>query len=80
MGPGCVKSRKPTVISVLVTRNFCKMFLRPRWAFEFSHGLGQDRTRAAQQKCQSLDNLVGAGEESCWHGQTERLGGLEIDT
>ena len=39
----------PAVISVLVTRNFCKMFLRTRRALEFSHGLGQYLPYAAQR-------------------------------
>jgi hypothetical protein len=31
------------VISFLLTRDFYKMFLCPRRAFEFSHGLGPNR-------------------------------------
>ena len=35
--------RMCAALSVLMTRNFSKMFLRARRALEFSHGLGQSR-------------------------------------
>jgi hypothetical protein len=38
---------------VLVTRNFCKMFLRTRRAFEFSHSLGLIR------KCRGAPQISG---------------------
>jgi hypothetical protein len=33
-------NRMSAALSVLMTRNFSKMFLRARRALEFSHGLG----------------------------------------
>ena len=36
--------------------------------------MGQKRTSS-----RSLDHLIGASKQSCWHIKTEGLGGLEID-
>ena len=36
--------RMSAALSILIARNFSKMFLRARRALEFSHGLGQQQT------------------------------------
>src|SRR6516164_2516491 len=33
----------------------------------------------ALQRASLLDHLVGAGEQTIWHGKAERLGGFQID-
>jgi hypothetical protein len=43
-------NRMSAALSVLMTRNFSKMFLRARRALEFSHGLGPSRHFAAAQQ------------------------------
>ena len=40
--------RMSAALSILIARNFSKMFLRAWQALEFSHGLDPDRTRGAQ--------------------------------
>src|SRR5262249_8496088 len=43
-------------------------------AFFGMSALGHKRTSS-----RSLDHLIGASKQSCWHIKTEGLGGLEID-
>jgi len=62
-------------LSVLLTRDFFKIFLRARRALEFSHGLDPQPTCSAF----SFDHLVGAAEQRERECEAERLGGLEID-
>jgi hypothetical protein len=40
---------------------------------------GQQETLALQQTASLFDHLVGDGQKTGWHGQAERLGGLEVD-
>jgi len=40
---------------------------------------GQNPTHAVQQRVVSFDHFIGAAEQRCWDGQTECLGGLQVD-
>ena len=50
---------------------------------DFYNKICQEGTHAAQQTTQLVaslfDHLIGAGEQCGWHGEAERLCGLEID-
>jgi hypothetical protein len=37
------------------------------------------RRRCQRSRAASFDDFVGADEDRLWHGEAERLGGLEID-
>jgi hypothetical protein len=41
--------------------------------------MGQQETLALQQTASLFDDLVGDSEQRRRHGQTERLGGLQVD-
>jgi hypothetical protein len=41
--------------------------------------LGQKQTHALQQRTSLFDHLIGSRKQFVWDGESERLGGLEID-
>jgi len=51
-----------SAISVLVKRNFYKVFLRTWRAFEFSHSLGHLPTIAPQQNSPLINHLIRCGQ------------------
>src|SRR5712672_1924851 len=68
-------NRMSAAQSVLMARNFSKMFLRARRALEFSHSLDPNRKWSKS----SLNHLVGAGEQLGRYGEVEHRRGLGID-
>ncbi len=75
-------NRMSAALSVLLTRNFSKMFLRARQALEFSHGLGQQRT-FSHQMCtrphNSFDHLVGENVGQGRDRNAESVSSLAVD-
>jgi hypothetical protein len=41
--------------------------------------MGQKQTHALQQRTSLFDHLIGSRKQFVWNGESERLGGLEID-
>jgi hypothetical protein len=73
-GPGQKRRfgpRSPTVRFALDCRHRAAL---PRTAV-----VGQVQTPAPQQQHHLFDDLVGASKKQLRHGDTERLGGLEVD-